>query len=195
MTVPSHCPSATVGGALAPVAPLCGVAGAALATVPSLASLLLQARLALVRYWLVAALPEVGAGGGASVGVAVVAHLLVRVVAGRGGVVGLGRIAGLLHVARQLVKGIRVGVVRLGVGGLPPAWRTGHLSAGLAVVEVGLWPGLLLWDGLQTVAGQATVAPRASVATQLICREKWIEISCIAFLSALGLAAAFPLVE
>ena len=35
------------------------------------------------------------------------------------------------------------------------------LSAGLAVIEVGLWPGLLLWDGLQTVAGQATVAPRA----------------------------------
>ena len=98
-----------------------------------------------------------GAGGGAPIGVAVVAHLLwwlvtawqlvgdylVRVVAGRGGVVGLGRIASLLHVAGQLgkgrgweggqwrphlVKGIRVGVVRLGVGGLPPAWRTGNLE-------------------------------------------------------------------
>ena len=30
-----------------------------------------------------------------------------------------------------------------------------------------------------------------SVATQLICREKWIKIASIAFLSALGLAAAF----
>ena len=60
-----------------------------------------------------------GAGGRAPVGVAVVAHLLarlvnirhlvgdylVRVVAGGGGVVGLGRVASLLHVAGKLGKG------------------------------------------------------------------------------------------